>query len=336
MRRKNTPFKKRFVTTRTPLRISLTGGGTDMPYYYNKFGGITLSSTIDKYLYVTVKAHNNFREKYRLNYYETEILNKVDKIKNLRIKETLKFFKIKEPLYISTVSDIPHNTGLGSSSSFVVGLVKAIISLMNKTISEKKLAEVAFRIENRVANYSLGKQDHYIASYGGINLIRYNKKGVIVKKISIGKKNEKFLSENLLFIYTGKSRSANTHLTSQKKNFGQNIIGLNKLKQCTKKMLFELNQKKLNLIEIGKILEESWNIKKNLTNKITDGFLDKIYSQAKKSGCYGGKLLGAGGGGFFIFVCKKQNHSKVIRNLKKYKNIEFSFNKSGSQLILQD
>ena len=101
-------------------------------------------------------------------------------------------------------------------------------------------------------------------------------------------------------------------------------------------MLFELNQKKLNLIEIGKILEESWNIKKNLTNKITDGFLDKIYSQAKKSGCYGGKLLGAGGGGFFIFVCKKQNHSKVIRNLKKYKNIEFSFNKSGSQLILQD
>ena len=169
-------FKNKLVVTKTPLRISFSGGGTDMPYFYNKYGGITLSTTINKFIYVTVKLHKNFNEKYRLNYSDTEITNKIDKIKNLRIKETLKYFNVKEPIYINTISDIPYNTGLGSSSSFLVGLIKAMYKLKKKNVSKKKIAEIAFNIENSITKKSLGKQDHYISAFGGTKIINYEKK----------------------------------------------------------------------------------------------------------------------------------------------------------------
>ena len=185
MKKLSTIFKRKFVTTKTPLRISFSGGGTDMPYFFNKYNGRTLSTSIDKYIYVTVKTHNNFNEKFRLNYSDTEIVNRVDDIKNLRIKETLKFFKINEPLYINTISDLPYNTGLGSSSSFLVGLISAIYLLKNEKINLRLISELAFKIENKITNNSLGKQDHYIAAYGGIINITYKKEKVIVKKINL-------------------------------------------------------------------------------------------------------------------------------------------------------
>ena len=217
MIKKNSNFKKDIVITKTPLRISFAGGGTDMPYFYNKFGGITLSTSIDKFVYVTVKVHKNFKEKYRLNYSETEIVNHINEIKNLRIRETLKYVKINEPLYINTISDLPYNTGLGSSSSFLVGLIKGIISLQGKSITKQKLAEIAFKIENKITKNSLGKQDHYIASFGGMNLINYSKNKIKVRNLKIREKNKRYLLSNLLFFFTGRSRLANKNLLQQKR-----------------------------------------------------------------------------------------------------------------------
>ena len=164
MKKLSSIFKKKIATTKTPLRISFSGGGTDMPYFYSKFSGLTVSTSIDKFVYVTVKTHPNFKEKFRLNYSETEIVNDVNKIQNLRIRETMKYFNINEPIYINTISDLPYNTGLGSSSSFLVGLIHCIFIIKKQKINLRKIAEIAFKIENKITNNSLGKQDHYIAT----------------------------------------------------------------------------------------------------------------------------------------------------------------------------
>ena len=175
MKKFKTIFKRNIVTTKTPLRISFSGGGTDMPYFYLKHNGITVSTSIDKFVYVTIKRHSNFNEKFRLNYSDTEIANDIRQIKNLRIRETLNYFKINEPIYINTISDLPYNTGLGSSSAFLIGLINGIFLLQNKKVTLKKISEIAFKIENKITNNYLGKQDHYIAAYGGLRKITYKK-----------------------------------------------------------------------------------------------------------------------------------------------------------------
>ena len=205
MKKSNTIFKKKIVTTKTPLRISFVGGGTDMPYFYSKSNGITISTCINKFVYVTVKSHANFSEKFRLNYSDTEIVNDVNKIKNLRIREVIKYFKIDEPIYINTISDLPYNSGLGSSSAFLVGLINAIFLLKSEKTNLKTIAEIAFKIENKITNNSLGKQDHYIAAYGGLKKIIYKKNKIDVNQISISKKNLNFLNNNLVFFWTGRT-----------------------------------------------------------------------------------------------------------------------------------
>lgn len=331
MIKKFSNFKYNIVTTRTPLRISFSGGGTDMPYFYEKYGGVTISSAIDKFIYVTVKRHENFNEKYRLNYSETEIINKLSKIKNLRIRETLKYLNFKEPLYINTISDLPYNTGLGSSSAFLIGLIKAIFILKNIKINLAKICEIAFKIENKITNNSLGKQDHYIAAYGGIKKILYSKKNINIKNINIKEKNLKYLNDNLIFFWTGKLRTSNKNLTEQKKNLKANLKNLKKLKRMSLEFEKELIKEKLDLKLIGNFLDTNWKLKKGFSKDISDNDLDKIYRTAIKNGCYGGKLLGAGGGGFFLFVCKKELQKKIIKKLNNCKKINFSFENSGAE-----
>lgn len=329
MKNKNSNFKYKIVTTKTPLRISFLGGGTDMPYFYENYGGITISSSIDKFIYVTIKKHTNFNEKYRLNYSETEIVNKIDKIKNLRIRETLKYLNVREPLYINTISDLPYNTGLGSSSAFLIGLIKAIYKLKNVNIKLYKICEIAFKIENKITNNSLGKQDHYIAAYGGLKKILYSKKIVDVKRVNLKNKNLKYLNENLIFFWTGKLRLSNKNLLQQKKNFKTNLTSLIKLKSLSLEFEKELKKSKLNLKKIGYFLDINWNLKKKFSKDISSNHLDKIYKTAIDNGCYGGKLLGAGGGGFFLFICEKKHQKKVINKLSNCKKINFNFENSG-------
>jgi len=332
MIKENLDFKNKIVTTKTPLRISFIGGGTDMPYFFNKYTGITVSSSIDKYIYVTVKLHKNFNEKYRFNYYETETVNSINNIKNLRIRETLKFFKIKDPLYISTISDLPYNTGLGSSSSFLVGLINAIFLLKNKKINYLKICEIAFSIENKITNNSLGKQDHYIAAYGGFKKILYKYNKVEVNKIKISKKKLKFINDNLMFFWTGKSRLSNKNLSQQKKNFKSNLKNLLELKNLSNEFYSELYKKRLNLRNLGLLLDKSWKLKKGFSQNISNKYLDNIYNIATSTGCYGGKLLGAGGGGFFLFFCKKKLQKSVENKLKSCTKIDFNFESEGTVL----
>lgn len=332
MKRKNIDFKNKIVTTRTPLRISFSGGGTDMPYFYNKNKGITISTSIDKYIYVTVKLHKNFKERYRLNYFETETVRNINSIKNLRIRETLKYFKIKEPLYISTISDLPYNTGLGSSSSFLIGLIHAIFLLKKEKINFSKICEIAFNIENKITNNSLGKQDHYIAAHGGLKKILYKKNKVEINKINISKRKISYINKNLIFFWTGKSRLSNRNLSQQKKNFKSNLNNLLKLKKLTNEFSIELSKNQISIKNLGIILDKSWKLKKSFSSTISNKYLNNIYDKAISSGCYGGKLLGAGGGGFFLFFCKKELHRKVEKKLNICSKIDFHFENEGSSL----
>lgn len=336
MKKSNTIFKKKIVTTKTPLRISFVGGGTDMPYFYSKSNGITISTCIDKFVYVTLKTHANFSEKFRLNYSDTEIVNDVNKIKNLRIREVIKYFKIDEPIYINTISDLPYNSGLGSSSAFLVGLINAIFLLKSEKTNLKKIAEIAFKIENKITNNSLGKQDHYIAAYGGLKKIIYKKNTIDVNQISISKKNLNFLNNNLVFFWTGRTRLSNKNLISQKKNFQKNFSNLNNLKEIAFEFNKRLKAKSFHLKELGILLDKNWQMKKKFTNNISNNYLDKIYRTAISNGCYGGKLLGAGGGGFFIFICRKELQANLINKIKGCEIVKFKFYSEGTKLCYID
>ena len=299
---------EQLVISRTPLRVSFVGGGTDMPYFYNKFTGATISCAINRYVYVTVKFHNNFQEKYRLNYSITENVKSVDKIKNLRIREVINKLKITKPLYINTFADIPANSGLGSSSSFTVGLIHALSKLDNKNFSKKKMAEMAYSIEAKITNNSLGKQDHYIASFGGIKHIVYKKKKILVSSIILDKKKIKYLFDRILLIWTNKSRLSHNILKDQKINIKKNYTRLILLNKFTKDFLTQIKKQKLNLKKIGEIISETWNLKKSFSKFVTNENINRIYNQIIKDLSYGGKLLGAGNGGFLLsmFDLKKK------------------------------
>ena len=221
------------VITKTPVRISFIGGGTDFPDYFNLYGGKVISASINKYIYVTVKEHSHlFNEKFRLNYSETESVNNVNDIKNEITRACLKFLNIKNPLYISTISDLPTSAGLGSSSTFTVGLLNALhYYSTGKKVSSKQLAKEASFIETIMLKKPIGYQDHYAAAYGGLNKITFSKKKVTVKKININKKKISLLFDYLVLIWSKIQRDSSSVLKSQKKNIKKNIDHLNQLKK---------------------------------------------------------------------------------------------------------
>jgi D-glycero-alpha-D-manno-heptose-7-phosphate kinase len=321
------------IITKTPLRVSLVGGGTDMPYFYKKYGGETLSFAINRYIYVTAKYHNNYQEKYRLNYSETENTNQLNKIKNLRIKEVIKMLKITKPLYINTFADIPANSGLGSSSSFTVGLIKALGKLKNKEFSKNKLAEMAFKIESSITKNSLGKQDHYIAAYGGFKSIVYKKNKVLVSSINLKKKKMKTIQESILLIWTRQNRLASNVLKDQKKNLIKNCENLKLLNEISKKFKKEIKKNSLDIKKLAQIISKTWELKKKFSRFITNKNIDNIYEKLLKIGSYGGKLLGAGNGGFILAVINASKKKKMINKLKGYKYLDIKIENKGSTIL---
>ena len=326
-------LNEKVVITKTPLRISFVGGGTDMPYFYNKFSGATISCAINKYIYVTAKYHNNFQEKYRLNYSATENVKSIDEIKNLRIKEVIRKLKITRPLYINTFADIPTNSGLGSSSSFTVGLIHALCILENKIFSKKKIAEMAFEIEASITNNSLGKQDHYIASFGGIKHIQYKKNRIKVSSIILDKKKIEYLFNSFLLLWTGKNRLAVNILKDQKKNIKKNFNNLNLLNNFTGDFLNEIKKRKLNIKKLGKIVSKTWDLKKNFSKLVTSNYINRIYNKIVNKMSYGGKLLGAGNGGFILVMFSFRKRKKIIKSLKKYQYLNVKLEKNGTVVL---
>jgi len=323
------------VVTKTPLRISFLGGGTDIYYFYKNFGGSVLNCAINKYVYVTVKRHSSFfEEKIRLNYSISEVSNQLSKVENNIVRECLKLTKINFPIYISTVSDVPTGSGLGGSSSFTVGLLKALYCIQRKKINKKRLFEQACKIEIDILKEPIGKQDQIPAVYGGFNFIIFNK-DESVKLIKI-KKNQinKNLFNNSILIWTKSTRSASDILQNQKINFKSNVKNLKNLKSNADTFYNDFKKvKKIDLKKLGNLINKSWNEKRKLSKKISQKKIDQIINKSIKLGCYGAKLLGAGGGGF-IFIFGKKKYVNYFK--RKYKNLDylkFKLNTVGSEVV---
>ncbi len=324
------------IITKTPLRISFFGGGSDIKRFYLKKRGLIISSTIDKYIYVTIKRHGNtFDEKYRINYQQSENVNKINKIKNNIIRESLKYLKIDEPLYISTIADIPARSGLGSSSSFTVGLLKGLFELKHKKISKKELAELACKIEIDVIKSPIGKQDQYAAAFGGLNKFIFSKNSVSIESLE-KKIDPKFIFQNLQLFFTGIYRSTNSILSSIH-NSSENKIYMDTIIRNAKDayIVLKINKKnKLNII--GDLFDKSWNIKKSLSKKISNKKINKYYDKAINAGALGGKISGAGGGGFLLFITPKNKRKNVLRSLNPLTCLPITYEPNGSRVIFRD
>ena len=325
------------IISRTPLRISFAGGGTDIPSFYKKNSyGSVLSSAINKYIYVSVKSHSEiYPEKIRLNYSETEQVSNIEKIKNPIIKACLKYLNIDDNIYISTVADAPGSTGLGSSSAFCVGLLNALYAYKGVVVNRNKLAEEAAKIEIEILKRSIGKQDHYAAAFGSINLFKfYDNENVSIMPVDENSKNVKLIFNNLLTFYTGINRDASKILETQKKNKKKNNPNLLKIRNQSEELFYLLKNDKFSVKKFGKFLEEGWLMKKSLSNKISNKFINETYDLAKKNGAHGGKLSGAGGGGFLSFIAQKKSNNKLINSILKKNLIYFPINMDSTGSII--
>lgn len=320
------------IITRTPFRISFAGGGSDLPSFYRKNGGAILSTTIDKYMFIAI--HSFFdAKKTQLKYSKTELVNNFDDIQHPIFREVLKMYNISG-VDINSIADIPSGTGLGSSSSFTVGLLHALSAYQGKFIAPEQLASLACHIEIERLKEPIGKQDQYAAAYGGLNFITfYPDETVNVEKIIMSADKKKELEENLKMIYTGDVRSASTILQQQ----SQNIIQLDKftVQQQMVALTYDLHNalNDNNLDDFGRILHEGWKLKKTLADNISTDYVDSIYEQGISAGASGGKLLGAGGGGFILFYCPKEKQEKFCEVMKEYRTLSFNFDNFGSKII---
>lgn len=326
------------VISRTPVRISLFGGGTDYPIYYLRKKGAVLGTTIDKYTYISVNTpeKNFFEYSMRISYSKTELVKEIDQIEHPSVRETLKFKNFSKNLDLHIFSDLPAKTGLGSSSSFTVGLLNVLYALDGKLISKQRLAEEACFIEQQLIKENVGSQDQFHASFGGLNIMEFGST-IKVRPLVISSKKIKLLEDSLLIFYTGLTRFASEIVKEQIENTQKlsNDLYLEKMYE----MVFQAEQiicesEENSMVQkLGYLLDESWNLKKKLSSKISNPFIDKIYEKAKKEGAFGGKLCGAGSGGFLALLVNEKNKERIRALLKDLPEVNFSFDHSGSSII---
>jgi len=321
------------VITKTPLRISLLGGGTDFQYFYKLHTGQVISTGINKYVYVSVKSHNKlFNENYRLNYSTTESVKNLNDIKNDIIRECLKLAPVNPPIYISTISDIPTHSGLGSSSSFAVGLLKALFHIRGEKKNPIEIAELACKLEINILNNPIGKQDQYAASLGCFAHYKFLKN----EKVSINKiKNKNLINiilSNSLLVWTGKFREAKKVLLDQKNKRLLNHDYLYEMNNLTMQGL-NLLEKKFNMKLFLDLINKSWYLKKKLSSQISSKKIDKLYNNCINNGAIGGKLLGAGGGGFLLLFFSKKSKKKLTKFIKNFFYFQCMPAQSGSKII---
>jgi D-glycero-alpha-D-manno-heptose-7-phosphate kinase len=326
----------RAVSTITPQRISFVGGGTDLPDFYESHDGEVISSAIDQYVYVTVKRHSPlFQESYRLSYSKTEHAHKLDDIENSIARECLRLVHVEPPLYIATAADLPASSGLGSSSSFAVGLLHALHLLKGERVSPGQLAEEACEIEINILGNPIGKQDQFAAAFGGLNHIMFKKNGrVEIDHLVLQDNLIDEIFENSLLIWSGIQRDASSILSKQNKNLENRLAGYKSLiednRNCKEMFLHPPGD---FLKQFGRLLDKTWQTKKNLEESISSMEIDEIHSQMKSLGGYGGKLTGAGGGGFFYEIITKENHSAALNIFGASKVLKISYEPLGSRLL---
>ncbi len=322
------------IFSRAPLRISIGGGGTDLPSYYLKKNGFLISAAIDKYIYITLGQ--TFNKKFLLKYSDFEEVNNIKKIKHPLFRETLKDLKIKTPVNISSHADIPSGSGLGSSGCFTVALIKALAEIEGKKMTKKEIAERACNIEIKKLKEPVGKQDQYSSAFGGLRSYKFMKTGeIIVKKINIKPKKLINFKNSLSIYFTGILRNSYDILKTQDQKTKimdkDMILNLDRVKEMgmdTKHIL-----EKGNLQDYGYLLNDHWNFKKKRSSRMTNKFINRLYDFGLNNGAIGGKLIGAGGGGFLIFFSK--NSKQLDQAFKKIKinKVNFKFDFEGVKLL---
>ena len=322
------------VITRTPLRISFAGGGTDLPDFYERDYGAVLSTTIDQYLYVTVKRHGPlFHEAFRVNYSETEHVATLEEIKNNIARECLRFLRVDPPLYISTVGDLPEFSGLGSSSSFAVGFLNALHTYQGERVSAGQLAEEAAHVEIDVLERPVGKQDHYAAAFGGLNFFCFRSDGsVAVESQRLAEGALGRLFDHLLMVWTGIRRDAGVVLAEQRNNIAANLSVLEGIRDYARQ-LQALMRNGFDAMEMGRLLDATWQSKRRLASTITNHQIDEWYQRAKDAGAVGGKLCGAGGGGFLLLVTSPQRRGAVRQAVAEMMEVPIRYEAQGSQVL---
>lgn len=322
------------IISRTPFRISFFGGGTDYPVWYRENGGAVLATTINKFCYISCRyLPPFFRHKSRIIWSKMEYVNDVSEIQHPSVKACLKFMKIKKGVEIHHDGDLPARTGMGSSSAFTVGLLHALYALKGIMPTKRQLALDAINLEQNVMKENVGSQDQALAAFGGFNLVEFGgKEHIKMMPITVDAKRLEVLQDHLMLFFTGFSRTASDIAAEQIKQAPKKDKELKSMRHMVNRALEILNSKE-DVYEFGKLLNESWQIKRSLSKKISTPEIDDIYSSALGAGAIGGKLLGAGGGGFVLIFARPQTQDKIKEKLKKLLYVPFKFESLGSQII---
>lgn len=321
------------IISRTPFRISFFGGGTDYPAWYKENKGAVLATTINKYCYINCRYLPPFFEhKHRIVYSLIESVKNTSEIRHPAVRACLKFMKINDGVEIHHDGDLPARSGLGSSSAFTVGLLNTLYALKGQMATKRQLAHNAIYVEQELIKENVGCQDQTLASFGGFNRIEFGgDHHTHVKHITIGQNKISELQSYLMLFFTGLSRTASDVAAEQINNTPKKKKELESMYQMVDEAIDILNGKKIE--DFGKLLHESWKVKKSLSRKISSEHIDDIYDTAKKYGAIGGKLLGAGGGGFILLFAPPQMQPKIKEKLKNLLWVPFSFENLGSQII---
>jgi D-glycero-alpha-D-manno-heptose-7-phosphate kinase len=325
------------IITRTPFRISFAGGGTDLRAFYSNEPGKVISSSINKYIYVVIKRQIGIVEyKYRINWSKVEFKNKLEDIEHPIVREALIFFKIDFPIEITTFSDIPGQTGLGSSSAFAVGLVHALHALKGEMVTKHTIATEAALIEVDILGRAMGKQDHFASAYGNLNVFTFTSDEVVsVDPVLYNAKTKKYIQSNLMLFYLKSKRDASRILESQQRETQNKLNELRNLKNLVEP-LREIFSTGLQTNNFGEILDKGWMIKSQLTDDISSKVIDSYYKKAKNHGAIGGKLLGAGGGGFLLLYVELENQKHVREQLSDLYYLPVEFDNSGTRITYYD
>ena len=318
------------IIVQTPLRISFLGGGTDFEDYYLHHGGAILSTAIDKHIFVIVKER--FDDLICINYTKRESVEKVDDVKHELVREALRLTGIDKGIEITTLADIPaEGTGLGSSSSITAGLLQALYAYKGERKTAGALAKEACQIEIDILGKPIGKQDQYIAAYGNLRFISFNESDISVENVMLSQEGKRKLNDSLLLVYTGITRNSSDVLEEQRDNIHRNVDVLSEMKTLSFKAKEALVDNAFD--EFGEILHQGWELKRTLASKITNSEIDAIYEVARNAGATGGKITGAGSGGFLLLYCPQGKKDEVRRAMKSLRELPFNIDSAGSKVI---
>lgn len=325
------------IISRTPFRISFVGGGTDLKDFYEREDGQVLSTSIDKYVYVAVKRQLDIVDyKYRITWSKAEFRQEIDEIEHPIVREALRLMKIDFPLEVTTFADIPASTGLGSSSAFAVGLLHALYALRGKMVTKSTLASLAAHIEIDILKRNIGKQDHYAAAYGDFNVFTFRRDGSVgVEPVFYDPLFKNKIEGNLMLFYTGIRRDASKILKKQRSKTEKKMEVLRGMKALVEPLRAAISAG-VNEHDFGAILHKGWMLKKSVTSVISSAQIDEYYERARRAGAIGGKLLGAGGGGFLLFYVEPEKQAAVAEALSELYHLCFKFDSEGTRISYYD